>query len=174
MEKKISIERIALIIGTILGVISFFWQVYDSVEKQKEKVSAEITFKIPKEDLLIDLIVTVVNYGQRPVYIDTIFIHSVNINLDDKLVFALIEYDKNQTDPIQPGQSREFKTQISYQSLQNWFASKNQIYLTIESPTQKIFEKSINGCIENANRAAKYLKEDRSSILSSNASICTP
>ncbi|MBL8092084.1 MAG: hypothetical protein JNJ43_17235 [Anaerolineales bacterium] len=175
MEKKITIERIAIIIGTILGVVSFFWQVYESINQQKEQVNAEMTFRIPKEDLPIDLTITIINFGQRPVYIKKIAIQSVNVNFDDKLAYELIEYTKTQSEPIQPGQSREFKTQISYQELMDWFASTNQINLIVESPTQKIYEKDIKECVEDANRWANRVKEEnQGSTWVVEFSVCTP
>ena len=168
MKKKVNIERIALIIGTVLGVVAFFWQVYDSVDKQREKVQVQMTFSIPKEDLPIDVSIEVINYGQRPVYIKKVLLHEIISKSTfgnpqataDILVFL---EDKTQTDPIAPGQSRIYTKQISYQELQDWQVSIPQIYLTVQSPTKTLFSKDTKDCVDGANYWAKFAKEDEKS-----------
>ena len=161
---KANIERIALIIGTVLGVIAFFWQVFDSIDKQREKIRIGMTYAIPHEDLPIDLSIEIINYGQRPVYIKSVLIHEVlsksfwgtpkgTVSL---LVFA---DDKNQADPIQPGQSREYKEQVNYQDIKEWLESTNQINVTIQSPVKLLLTRDIKECLSQIEYWVKYAKE---------------
>lgn len=171
MKRKINIERIALIIGTILGVIGFFWQVYDSFDKQREKINVEISFKLPKEDLPIKLSVDIINVGQRPVYIRSIFISNNGFrNHAAPYIFESIE-DKSETEPIQPGESRESSIEIGYQDLQVWFESNSQIHLIVKSPINTLLDNDIRKCIEEANFVASVGRKSENEFL---LSTCTP
>ena len=162
-----TVERTIVIIGAILGVVSFCWQIYDTVEQQRQKVTVEMTFAISKGDLPIELKVEVINNGQRPVYIKKVLIQEVIMQsssgkpIGTHSLVTFVE-DNIQAEPIQPGQSREYSEQISIDSIISWLSFTRPINLLVESPTQTLINKDIiKECLGEVDYWIKYTNEEK-------------
>ncbi len=143
------IERIAVIIGSFLGLIAFFRQLYDSYDVKKEKIKAEVYFDFvysENNEKLQELnaLINIVNVGQKPIHIRRIYI------FEDKTVMAEFNYRAIdiQTEAIEAGANRTYHlNNIKYSRLEDIQRRRSRVVLIIDSNKSELLRKSIKKCI---------------------------
>lgn len=79
------IERIAVIIGAIMGVVAFFWQVTDKIESKKEKVSIVDYGDVEESENPYSFSISIANLGERQIYLKSAYL--IVYTSDNKVSF---------------------------------------------------------------------------------------
>lgn len=163
MKKRLElIEKYAVVFGALLGVIAFIWQVYDTVDKQKEKLITNLNCIVLDEDVEnIELSLEVINVGQRPVYIRTAsivtFPEGVSGAKELLVVFAM---EKTQNEPVLPGAGKEYSHLVNLDEVESWLDLNNNLYIWIESPSNSIIQENITSQFRDSISDVKKVLKD--------------
>jgi hypothetical protein len=164
-------EKYFVIIGGILGIISFIWQAFDAVQNSRDIITSELSCKI-YNDPDIQLSLEIINLGQRAVFIKNAYIEAKAPELTSKFIVVSFVDDKKQIEPIQPGASIEYPVEINIDDAnKNWLGENSnlvqvlkgdtsnlELFLFVESPVKTLIEKNITNIIREKLSFAEELR----------------
>lgn len=187
MNKKIELlGKYLVVIGGILGIISFIWQAFDAIQNKRDVVTSELRCNV-YNDPDIQLSLEIINLGQRPVFIKNAYIEARAPELTSKLiVVSFVDYKTKQAEPIQPGASIEYPIGINFDDAdKNWLgensnlvhfllngdASNLEFFLFVESPVKTLIEKDLTNIIREKLSFAEELRLNTTKNENNNFSV---
>jgi hypothetical protein len=175
VNKKIELfGKYLVIIGGILGIISFLWQAFDVVQNKRDIITSKLSCEIHNDpDIQVSL--EIINLGQRPVFIKSAYIKAKSPELPPNIIVVSFVKNTTQVEPIQPGASAVYPVKINFDeanrdwlgensnlvktlNLLNGDISNLELFLFVESPAKTLLEENITNIIRKNLSAAEDLR----------------
>ncbi len=78
------LERVALAIGAVCGLIAFGWQIYTYTTRDVERLSSHLSVKTTDGGKTLLIVLSIANRGEKPVYIKDAYLNYTDSPAEDR------------------------------------------------------------------------------------------